>query len=231
MDHKFPSNYLIKENQLYFGQDLSNKYANSKFKAEEALLDAYEKDGLDVKIIRVGNLMSRQKDGEFQINSITNNFMRSLKGYKALEKYPISALDQVTDFSPIDETAKTILLLAQVPKKFTVFHSFNSHTVQMGDVVDAMDLAGLHMDKVNDKEFNESLKKAMADPKKSVIVSTLLNYNSSDNLSHECIQGDPTFTVKALYRLGYRWPITDFDYLIRAIKSLDSLDFFDREEI
>lgn len=231
IDHKFPSNFLMKENQLYFGQDLSNKYANSKFKAEEALLDAYEKDGLDVKIIRVGNLMSRQKDGEFQINSVTNNFMRSLKGYKVLGKFPISSLDQYTDFSPIDETAKTILLLGQVPKKFTVFHSFNSHTVQMGDVIDAMDLAGLHMDKVSDQEFNESLKEAMADEKKSVIVSTLLNYNSSDNLSHEFIQGDPSFTVKALYRLGYRWPITDFDYLIRAIKSLDSLGFFERDDM
>lgn len=231
IDHKFPSNFLMKENQLYFGQDLSNKYANSKFKAEEALLDAYEKDGLDVKIIRVGNLMSRQKDGEFQINSVTNNFMRSLKGYKVLGEFPISSLDQYTDFSPIDETAKTILLLGQVPKKFTVFHSFNSHTVQMGDVIDAMDLAGLHMDKVNDKEFNESIKEAMMDAKKSVIVSTLLNYNSSDNLSHEFIQGDPAFTVKALYRLGYRWPITDFDYLIRAIKSLDSLGFFQRDDM
>ena len=175
--------------------------------------------------------MSRQSDGEFQINSVTNNFMRSLKGYNALKKFPISALDQYTDFSPIDETAKTILLLAQVPEKFTVFHSFNCHTVQMGDVVDAMDLAGLHMDKVSDEEFAKALKEAMMDPKKSVIVSTLLNYNSSDNLSHECIQGDPSFTVKALYRLGYRWPITDFDYLIRAIKSLDSLDFFDRTDM
>ena len=43
----------MKENQLYFGQDLSNKYANSKFKAEEALLDAAEKDHLDVKIIMI----------------------------------------------------------------------------------------------------------------------------------------------------------------------------------
>ena len=80
-------------------------------------------------------------------------------------------------------------------------------------------------------QFAKALKEAMMDPKKSVIVSTLLNYNSSDNLSHECIQGDPSFTVKALYRLGYRWPITDFDYLIRAIKSLDSLDFFDRTDM
>lgn len=231
INHKFPSNFLMKENQLYFGQDLSNKYANSKFKAEEAILDAIEKDNLDAKIIRVGNLMSRQSDGEFQINSITNNFMRNLKGYKVLEKFPISALDTLIDFSPIDEVAKTILLFATTPSKFTVFHSFNSHLVQMGDVIDAMSLAGMHMDKVSDEEFRASIKEAMGDEKKSMIVSSLLNYSSSDNLSHEFIQGDATYTIKALYRLGYRWPITDFKYLIRAIKQLDSLGFFDRDDI
>ena len=231
VDHKFPETYLMKENQLYFGQDLSNKYANSKFKAEEAILDAVEKDGLDAKIIRVGNLMSRQKDGEFQINSITNNFMRNLKGYKVLEKFPISSLDKLIDFSPIDEVAKTILLFATTPAKFTVFHSFNSHLVQMGDVVDAMDLAGMHMDKVNDLVFKNALKEAMGDEKKSMIVSSLLSYSTSDNLSHEFIQSDATYTIKALYRLGYRWPITDFEYLLKAIKQLDTLGFFDRDDI
>ena len=231
VDHKFPDNFLMKENQLYFGQDLSNKYANSKFKAEEAILDAVEKNNLDAKIVRVGNLMSRQADGEFQINSVTNNFMRNLKGYKVLEKFPVSALDKIIDFSPIDETAKTILLLAQAPEKFTVFHSFNSHNVQMGDVIDAMNMAGLHIDKVSDMEFMMALKEAMSDEKKSMIVSSLLSYSTSDNLSHEFIGGDASFTIKALYRLGYRWPITDFDYLIKAIKSLDSLGFFNRDDI
>ena len=231
VDHKFADNFLMKENQLYFGQDLSNKYAHSKFKAEEAILDAVEKDRLDAKIVRVGNLMSRQADGEFQINSVTNSFMRNLKGYKALGKFPVSALDKPIDFSPIDETAKTILLLAQVPEKFTVFHSYNSHTVQMGDVIDAMDKAGLHMEKVGEMEFMGALKEAMADEKKSMIVSSLLSYSTSDNRSHAFIGGDSSFTVKALYRLGYRWPITDFEYLTRAILSLVSLGFFDRDDM
>ena len=87
------------------------------------------------------------------------------------------------------------------------------------------------MDKVSDEEFRASIKEAMGDEKKSMIVSSLLNYSSSDNLSHEFIQGDATYTIKALYRLGYRWPITDFEYLIRAIKQLDSLGFFDRDDI
>ena len=228
VDHKFSDNYLMKENQLYFGQDLSNKYANSKFKAEEAILDAIENDNLDAKIIRVGNLMSRASDGEFQINSVTNAFMRNLRGYKVLGKFPISALDRHVDFSPIDEIAKTIILFSKTPKKFTVFHSLNSHLVQMGDVIDAMNLAGIKIDKVSDVEFGNALKQGLEDKDRSVIVSSLLSYASSDNKSHDFIQSDSTYTVKALYRLGYRWPITDFEYLIKAIESLDTLGFFDR---
>ena len=225
---KFPDNYRMKENQLYFGQDLSNKYVHSKFKAEEAILTAIEQDDLDAKIIRLGNLMGRQRDGEFQINSDTNAFMRNLQAYVALGKFPVSALDKSVDFSPIDETAKTVLLLAQTPSKFTVFHSLNSHTVQMGDVIDAMDQAGLHIEKVNDPEFMAAVREAMQDEKKSVTVSSLLSYASSDNLTHEFIQPDSSYTVKALYRLGYRWPITDFAYLIKAINALESLDFFEK---
>ena len=226
VDHKFPDNFRMKENQLFFGQDLSNKYAHSKFMAEDAILTAVEKEGLDAKIIRLGNLMSRQMDGEFQINSSTNAFMRNLQAYVALKKFPIPSLDQSVDFSPIDETAKTVLLLAATPSKFTVFHSLNSHSVQMGDVIDALEIAGIHVEKVSEPAFMAAVGEAMQDEEKSMTVSSLLSYASSDNLSHEYIQTDSSFTVKALYRLGYRWPITDFTYLVKAIRSLEGFDFF-----
>ena len=74
----------IRENELYFGQNLDNKYVYTKFKAEEALLKAVDERGLDGRIVRVGNLMSRYSDGLFQINSVTNGFMRGLRAYAAL---------------------------------------------------------------------------------------------------------------------------------------------------
>ena len=97
----------------------------------------------------------------------------------------------------------------------------------MGDVIDALNIAGIHVEKVGGREFMTAVSKAMQNEEKSMIVSSLLSYASSDNLSHEYIQPDSSYTVKALYRLGYRWPITDFTYLIKAIKSLESLDFFE----
>ena len=197
---------------------------------EDAILNAIKERGLDGKIIRVGNLMSRQSDGEFQINSITNGFMRSLRGYFALGKFPISALDETTDFSPIDEVAKTILILATAPKEFTVFHSANSHPVEMGDVIEAMNYCGLRIDNVNDKEFMDAVIDATNDEEKSKKVSALITYTSNDNHTHQYILTDNRFSIKALYRLGYKWPITDREYLIKAIKSLISLEFFERDD-
>lgn len=230
IDHKFPDHFRMKECELDIGQDISNKYVHSKFMAEDAMLNAIKEKGLDGKIIRVGNLMSRQSDGEFQINSITNGFMRSLRGYYALGKFPISALDETTDFSPIDEVAKTILILATAPKEYTLFHSANSHPVEMGDVIEAMNESGLKIENVKDKEFMDAVVEATNDEEKSKKVSALITYTSNDNHSHSYILTDNSFTIKALYRLGYKWPITDKDYLVKAIKSLISLEFFERND-
>ena len=230
IDHKFPEHYRMKECQLDIGQDISNKYINSKFMGEAAMLNAIHERGLDGKIIRVGNLMSRQSDGEFQINSITNGFMRALRGYFALGKFPISALDDTNDFSPIDEVAKTILILATAPKQFTVFHSANSHPVEMGDVIEAMNDCNLRIDNVGDKEFMDAVIDATNDEIKSKMVSALITYASNDNHSHAYILTDNSFTIKALYRLGYKWPITDKEYLVKAIKSLIGLEFFERTD-
>ena len=57
---------------------LAVAYAGSKFLAERAILEA-ALDGLDVKIMRVGNLMARDADGEFQA-AIAQAFAAALKG-------------------------------------------------------------------------------------------------------------------------------------------------------
>ena len=62
---KLVANVKPDEKTLYYGQDLSNKYVNSKFLAERKVLEA-ALNGLDAKIIRIGNLMGRYSDGLFQ---------------------------------------------------------------------------------------------------------------------------------------------------------------------
>ena len=133
-------------------------------------------------------------------------------------------------FMVIDEVAKTILILATAPKQFTLFHSANSHPVEMGDVMEAMNYCGLKIDNVKEKEFMDAVIEATNDEEKSKKVSALITYTSSDSHSHSYILTDNSFTIKALYRLGYKWPITDREYLVKAIKSLIGLEFFERND-
>lgn len=225
---KFPREKVLYENELFFGQDLSNKYIDTKFRAEKALLEAVANDNLDGKIIRVGNLMSRHSDGEFQINSVTNGFMRNLRAYAAIGKFPVSLMDDIVEFSPIDVTAAAVMCLAGTNSKFTVYHACNGHKVEMGDVIAALNSCGIKIDVVKDSEFNSALKDALKDDKKNMLVSGLISYLSSDSEKSEAYIGyNNSFTNKALYRLGFKWPITNETYLKNAFEALDTLGYFE----
>lgn len=152
-----PMSRLFCENDLYIGQSITNEYIRTKFLAERAVLEAVS-SGLDGKIIRVGNLMSRNSDGEFQINFITNGFLRSLKGYKAVGKFPMGSMHESAEFSPIDSTALSVLKLAQTDRRFTVFHACNSHRIFMSDLIYAMRNYGFKIDIVRDEDFEAAVK-------------------------------------------------------------------------
>lgn len=224
---RFPREKVLYENELFFGQDLSNKYIDTKFRAERAVLEAAANDGLDGRIIRVGNLMSRHSDGEFQINSITNGFMRNLRAYAAIGMFPVSQMDEIVEFSPIDCTAAAVRLLAGAGGRFTVYHACNGHKVEMGDVIEALNSCGIKIDVVREEEFTAALNKALGDERKNMLVSGLISYLSSDSgQSREYIGYNSSFTTKALYRLGFKWPITSGEYLRNAFEALDTLGYF-----
>ena len=231
VDHALPSHLVMNETMLFFGQDLSNQYVRSKFEAERAMLNDIAKGKLDGKIIRVGNLMSRESDSEFQANSITSGFMRSLRGYVTIGAYPESEMARPVEFSPIDVTAEAVVRLAGTPSRYTVFHAVNGHWIEMGDLIAAVNEAGLKVDMVSDREFQKRLKEALSDEKKNMLVSGLISYLSSDADSVRSYVGeDHAFTKNVLYRLGFRWPLTDEKYLTGAIEALITMGFFDEEE-
>ena len=101
----------------------------------------------------------------------------------------------------------------------------------MGDVIYSMIESGYNIKIVDDETFNKALTVMMNDDKKNMLVSSLISYASSDTLLHKFILTDNSFSIKALYRLGYKWPITDKAYLMRIIESLGSLNYFVRSDI
>ncbi|MBQ4424779.1 MAG: amino acid adenylation domain-containing protein [Lachnospiraceae bacterium] len=217
------------ENKLYFGQNTDNDYVRTKFLAERAILESRVRDGLDACIIRVGNLMSRYTDGEFQINFLTNAFMRSLWAYKNLGQCPVTALEQPVEFSPIDSTAQAVLTLAGADKRFSVFHANNDHAVTMADVLSIMKESGLEIEIVPAAQFAETLQEASKQAGESEAVISMVAYANKEGDKIALVGANHRFTTNALYRCGFKWPIIDDSYLRKSIWALDSLGFFNLE--
>ena len=221
---------VLSEDVFDLGQEVeSNGYVHTKYLAEKYLLEAVEKEGLDAKIMRLGNLMSRYSDGEFQINFYTNNFMNTIKAYVTLSCFPADQMAEKDEFSPIDEVARAVVLLSGTGSEFTVFNVYNSHSIELGDIIYTLKDMGFKIDILNDGDFNARLESMIEDESKNTYVSPLVNYNLDDDDIRVENTTSNTFTVTALYRLGFRWSITDEDYIRNSMEMLDMLGFFDPE--
>lgn len=227
LEGEIPRDKKIHENELYFGQRLENKYIDTKFRAEEAVLDAVA-DGMRGKIIRVGNLMSRYADGEFQINFVTNGFMKRLRAYAVLGEFSVGEMDSETEFSPIDYTAAAIVKLASTPDKFTVFHAYNSHFVHMANIIEEMNECGININVVSQPEFDAKFNAMLADDNNNMKISSLISYASNQH-GKFFVDSDNSFTTKALYRLGFSWPLSSEEYMRKAIMALSTLGFFEKD--
>ena len=166
----------LDERKLWFGQFLDNRYIHSKFLAERLVLDAVAHHGLSAKVMRVGNLAPRSSDGEFQANFNSNSYMGRLKVFHILGCCPYDSYDELTEMSPIDETAKAVVLLAATPKECTVFQPFNNHTELLGDVLRLMEHLGREIRFVEAAEFQQAIDNAAHDPEKAKLLSAMLAY-------------------------------------------------------
>ena len=135
--------------------------------------------------------------------------------------------NEEAEFSPIDSTALAVLRLAQTDRRFTVFHACNSHHIYMADLIYAMRSYGFRIDIVRDEEFEAAVKEFAKTGQDSDAVSGLIAYTSHNENEIYTIDYSNRFTAQVLYRLDYKWPVTDDRYLENAIAALDRLTFFD----
>jgi len=227
VDNIPPQDTVFDEKTLYLGQLLDNKYLSSKFLAERMVLEAAS-EGLDVKIMRMGNLMARQSDSEFQINFETNAFIKRLRAYAAIGKIPYPVLGGKVELTPIDLAARAILLLAQAPRECNVFHVYNSHQIYIGDIVEGMKKVGFPIQGAEEDEFRESFASAREDETKQDAISglvTAMGMGKSKGRGLVDVAND--YTTQILYRLDYKWPLVNEEYLEMFIQYLKEMNFFD----
>ena len=219
---------ILTERNIWFGQYLGNQYMHSKFLADRLILDVVATKGLRAKIMRVGNLAARSYDGEFQVNFSTNSYMGRIKIFNMLGCCPYDQYDQPTEFSPIDQTAKAIVLLATTPKECTVFQPYNTHTRLLGNVLQVLDKLGTEMQFVEPEAFGMAIQQAALDPQKAPLLTTMLAYQ---NIAHgqptQIVDRNNEYTSQVLLRLGFRWTEPDNEYIGRMLTAISQLGFFD----
>ncbi len=218
----------LDERKLYFGQFLDNRYMHSKFLAERVVLDAVAHHGLNAKVMRVGNLAARSYDGEFQANFQSNSYMGRIKVFAMLGCCPYEEYDSITEFSPIDQTAKAVVLLASTPKECTVFQPFNNHTELLGDILQILEKVGRPIRFVEPTEFQKAIAVRSQDPEKAKMMSALLAYQDMTHGQKALIiERDNRYTCAVLHRMGFHWSDTSHDYLKQMITAIWQLGFFD----
>ncbi|WP_407432545.1 amino acid adenylation domain-containing protein [Methanobrevibacter sp.] len=224
-DEKLAGDVQFDEKTLYYGQDLTNKYVNSKFLAERKVLEAAI-NGLDVKIIRIGNLMGRYRDGVFQKNYDTNAFLSNVKSIKNIQAISNSMYNAKIEMSPIDWTAKAILKLAKTPKECRVFNCQNNNFIHNKDLIDALNSLGYEIKQVTNKEFVEICRENLDENIQGMITSDMSFEDSQGSADAYETRVNINQTIEILHELGFNWPKPDQNYLIKFIGYLDNLGFF-----
>ena len=218
-------NQEYNERTLYYEQNLENKYLASKFLAERMVLEAATK-GLSVKIIRLGNLMSRYSDGLFQRNYDTNAFLNTINTIKKLKAITPVMANVKTDMSQIDYVAKGILELCKTPEKSRVFHCMNNHYISFRDIVNALNVYGYGIEEVDADKFKQIYEQNMNENIQGIIMEGFaIDDFDEENDFEENVEIEQT--TKILHSLGFDWPEADASYLKRLIDYLNKFNYFE----
>ena len=212
----------LTEQRLYFGQKVDNQYVHSKFLAERVILQNVAEGKLNAKILRAGNLSPRAEDGEFQVNFSSNSAMGRFQSFLVLGAFPYAFLDARMEFSPIDESARAMVLLSETPLECCVFNVSNDHLLPMDDIVSR--LGGVRY--VEMDEFMALMDEAKQDPRKAQQLSALLAYaeagGTMDSLSNPPMTN---YTMQVLHRLGFSWDPTSSEYVDIIFEMLRGLGY------
>lgn len=218
---------VLTEEDFYFGQDLSNEYAATKFLAEREVLLA-AREGLPVKIARVGNLQGRYSDGEFQINHASNAFISSLKAYVRLGFAPKDVWEKKVDYSPVDKTAEALCALLRVDTPQPVFHVFNGHRSAYSMAFEAMEKLGHTIEPVGGGEYRKRIRETLDDPARREVLTDIISELTGELEGHYTLDYDGGRTDGLLRQLGFIWPEVTGEYLFSCLMNLDLLGAFER---
>ena len=177
----------------------NNIYVKSKFLAEGLVFQA-AREGVPVKIFRLGRLVGRAVDGRFQINPDGNAFYLFMKGLLQVGAVPEQALDIKLDIMPIDLCAKEVLALKDA--EGTVFHLMHPDPPSFGQVLQAI---GEDYVAVSPEEFDRIFREKCWNMDLTLVPIVMETLRSMQNQKLSvCVTNKKTVT--ALEKKGFVFP-------------------------
>lgn len=212
------------EEDLFIGQEIHNAYVLSKYLAEYAVLRAAANGGLVIKLLRVGNLQGRIRDGEFQMNMKTNAFTRQIASYVKIGAVPDSLYRSSVNFSPVDETAHMLVTLASLESGARAFHVYPPEEVPYARLFATLQTLGFPVKVLDDGEFEEYVQTLkQTDAGKKLLEGIL---TERPNLHYRMVSVSDRITQELLKASGEHWsPISD-EYLKQYFTALSDMGMF-----
>lgn len=224
-------NYLVSnniscnfdENSFYVGQNYEdNNYVYSKFEAERLILEE-EKNGLHANIFRLGNLMARFSDGQFQKNRLDNAYYCRLIALAKLKCLPNNLSDQLLEFTPIDDAALAVTSLLSIPNIYNkIFHVLTNKLITINTLLDVFNKLNIHCEFIDQISFMNKLHSKENEKALSLIISDINSDNEINYKSNIIINTE--ITNKYLEMIDFSWHNIDTNYLLKFFEKSDFIN-------
>ncbi len=216
------------ETNLYIGQDLDNIYAYTKFLGEKVVYEAMINSGLKAKVIRMGNLTGRYRDGKFQPNVEENAFSNRIKTLVDMKIIPQSIYDLYIEMTPIDYAAEAIVKLAFLDGEFNTFHLFNDNHVIMPKLLQVLKEYGVDINILSDEEVKNVINEFKKNDDLKKIEGILNDIGIDGSIKYnDNIKVKSDFTKDILKKFGFIWPNAENEYLRLYINYLIDIKFIE----
>lgn len=219
----------LSEQELFIGQKIHNQYILSKYMAEYEMLKAASEGDLKVKIMRVGNLQGRIRDGEFQMNMKTNAFTRQISSYVRMGAVPQSLYEAAVNFSPIDEVAHMIVALSAAETGQKIFHVYPPTEVPYKHIFEVLNSIGCPVSAETDEEFEAHVQTLKQTEEGRGIVEGILI--ERPDLKYRVTETSNERTEKLLEQCGESWASVTEEYLTNYLSILRDMGMFEGEEL
>lgn len=170
---------IFSERNLYIGQDFTNIYVTTKYKAEIAILEAIY-DGLDAQILRLGNITNRYSDGMFQKNVSDNAFASRIKSFLEVGAFPRYLLKHEIELTPVDLAAKAIIKILNHSSDCNTFHIMNPLLLSVTEFISTINSMGIDIIPVSDILMNDIINGMLTNADRKHAVSGIIQDLNKD---------------------------------------------------